>query len=83
MLFSMRELKDSLHNAKDTATGPDDVHYQLLKHLPDKFLVALLSIFNNIWTSGVFPSAWQKAIIIPIPKPGKITLILIATAQLL
>ena len=67
----MRELTDSLHNAHDTATGPDDVHYQLLKHLPDNSLAVLLNMFNNIWMSGSFPATWQQAIVIPIPKPGK------------
>ena len=69
--FSMRELMDSLRSAHDTATGPDDVHYQLLKHLPDSSLAILLNIFNQIWTTGNFPPAWQQAIVISLPKPGK------------
>ena len=32
--FSLRELEDSLHKAHDTAPGQDDIHYQILKHLP-------------------------------------------------
>ena len=67
----MQELITSLHNAHDSATGPDNVHYQMLKHLPDSSLAALLNIFNNIWQTGEFPSAWQQAIIIPIPKVGE------------
>ena len=47
----------------DTTTGPDDIHYQMLKHLPE--------IFNGIWTTGVFPESWRLATVIPIPKPGK------------
>ena len=47
------------------------MHYQLLKHLPDASLLLLLNIFNKICISGDFPSDWRKAIIIPIPKPGK------------
>ena len=69
--FSIKELIDSLHSAHDTATGPDDIHYQLLKHLPDVSLVLLLNLFNEIWTSGIFPPSWHEAIVIPIPKPGK------------
>jgi potassium voltage-gated channel Eag-related subfamily H protein 8 len=34
--FSLDELRKSLDKAHDTACGPDDIHYQLLKHLPDK-----------------------------------------------
>ena len=69
--FSIRELMDSLHSSHDTATGPDDIHYQLLKHLPDPSLTVLLNIFNSIWTSGSFPTAWRQAVVVPIPKPEK------------
>ena len=57
----------------DTAVGPDDIHYQFLKHLPEESLQLLLDIFNNIWETGIFPDIWREAIIIPIPKPGKDT----------
>ena len=67
----MEELRDALRRAHDTSAGPDKIHYQLLKHLPDASLLLLLTIFNNIWISGDFPPDWRKAIIIPIPKPGK------------
>ena len=55
----------------DTATGPDDIHYHMLKHLPETALDTHLHIFNDIWTTGVFPERWRLATIIPIPKPGK------------
>ena len=67
----MEELQDALRRAHDTSAGPDEIHYQLLKHLPSSSLLLLLNIFNNIWLSGNFPSDWRKAIVIPIPKPGK------------
>ena len=54
-----------------SATGPDEIHYQMLKHLPDNSLEALLNIFNCIWSTGKFPENWQYATIIPIPKHGK------------
>ena len=69
--LSMEELRDALRRAHDTSAGPDEIHYQLLKHLPDASLLLLLNICNNIWLSGDFPSDWRKAIVIPIPKPGK------------
>ena len=69
--FSLEELQDALRRAHDTSAGPDEIHYQLLKHLPDASLLLLLNIFNKIWISGDFPSDWRKAIVIPIPKPGK------------
>ena len=70
-LFNITELKDAIAVSKDTATGPDDIHYQMLKHLPETALDTLLHIFNGIRTTGVFPESWRLATIIPIPKPGK------------
>ena len=68
--FSLEELQDALRSAHDTSVGPDEIHYQLLKHLPDASLLLLLNSFNTIWICVEFPSDWRKAIIIPIPKPG-------------
>ena len=69
--FTMPELMESLRRAHDTACGPDEIHYQILKHLPETALQTLLNIFNNIWVGGAFPSCWRQAVIIPVAKPGK------------
>ena len=69
--FSMQELHDALCRAHDTSAGPDEIHYQLLKHLPKSSILLLLNIVNKIWILGDYLSDWRKAIIIPIPKPGK------------
>lgn len=69
--FSFDELSDSLKKASDTATGPDNIHYQFLKHLPFVSKHALLSIFNDIFTSGKCPDSWKYATVIPLPKPEK------------
>ena len=45
MSFSLEELQDALHRARDTSPGPDEIHYQLLKHIPDASLLLLLNIF--------------------------------------
>ena len=70
-LFNFDELLEAINQSHDSATGPDEIHYQMLKHLPESSLQALLSIFNNIWTTGEFPEDWRLATVIPIPKPGK------------
>ena len=70
-IFSLDELKSSLNRCHDTACGPDDIHYRLLKHLPDSSLETLLIMLNNIWESGDLPSLWKLATVIPISKPGK------------
>ena len=36
--FNLDELKDAISKSHDTATGPDEIHYQMLKHLPLKSL---------------------------------------------
>ena len=40
--FSLSELRDALSKAHDSSPGPDDIHYQFLKHLPDSSLLVLL-----------------------------------------
>ena len=60
-----------LQSYPDNGAGPDEIHYQMLKHLPENSFETLLNIFNYIWTTGKFPEEWTLANIIPIPKPGK------------
>ena len=67
----MDELRTAFGKAHDTAPGPDQIHYQILKHLPGASLQCLLKVFNNIWETGEFPPSWREATIIPIAKPGK------------
>ena len=69
--FTIGELSDALKKSHDTATGPDEIHYQILKHLPRDSLMVLLDIFNDIWASGEIPECWKEATVIPMPKPGK------------
>ena len=68
--FKLSELTDAIKISNDTATGPDEMHYQMLKHLPENALVTIVQIFNDIWTPGVFPESWRLATIKPIPRPG-------------
>ena len=69
--FSLSELRDALPKAHDSSPGPDDIHYKLLKHLPDSSLSVLLKTFNDIWETVNVPKSWKEATIIPVPKPGK------------
>jgi len=71
--FSLDEFTDAISKSHDTAVGPDDVHYQMLKHLPNDALLTLLNILNNIWASGKVPTSWCTSTVIPVPKPGKDT----------
>jgi len=71
--FCIDELLDALSNSKDSAVGPDDIHYQMLKHLSSETLNTLLYILNDIWITGNFPSSWHQSYVVLISKPGKDT----------
>ena len=69
--FSKRELLKSIAQATDSATGPDRIHYQFLKHLLDVSLELLLLLLNNLWQAQDFPDGWREATVIPVSEPGK------------
>ena len=69
--FNLDELVEAIQLSHDSATGPDEIHYQMLKHLPENSINTLLNIFNNIWETGKFPKDLIYTTIIPIPKPRK------------
>jgi hypothetical protein len=69
--FSLDELRKSLDKAHETACGIDDIHYQVLKHLPESAIQTLLDLMSDIWETGDLPSIWKLTNVIPIPKPGK------------
>ena len=69
--FNLDELVEAIQLSHDSAAGPDEIHYQVLKHLPEDSLETLLNIFNYIWTAGGFPEDWILATMVPIPKPGR------------
>jgi len=53
--FFLDELTDVIFKSHDTAVGPGDVHYQMVKHLPDDALLTLLNTLNNILGFGKIP----------------------------
>ena len=57
---SLTELTDALSKAHDSSPGPDDIHYQLLKHLPSSTLSILLEIYNSIWAMAIYLSLGKK-----------------------
>lgn len=69
--ISLKELQDSLSEAKNTSPGHDGIPYQIVRELPPPCLQILLDLFNEVWHTGNFPKSWRKALVIPIPKPGK------------
>ena len=50
--FNLDELVEAIQLSHDSATGPDEIHYQMLKHLPENSLETLLNILNYICSTG-------------------------------
>ena len=69
--FSMWELKQALQKSNNSAAGPDEVHYNLLSHLPESVLSVLLKVYNSMWESETSPPSWREAVVVPIAKAGK------------
>ena len=71
--FSLAELSTAICKlSSSTASGPDQIAYPLLKHLPEPAQL-LLSLLNRSWYSYTFPSCWKPTTTIPILNPGKPT----------
>jgi hypothetical protein len=69
--FSLEELQEAIHTSSNSTPGPDGIHYQFLKHLPQPTLKILLDLFNYLWISGTFPDSWRQATVVAIPKADK------------
>ncbi|KAL1447697.1 hypothetical protein WDU94_005615 [Cyamophila willieti] len=69
--FSMVELLATFRSCRSSAGGIDGICYQMIIQLPTPALEKLLEVYNFIWLTGVFPSLWKTALIIPVLKPNK------------
>ncbi len=61
--FSMDEFSCALARGKDPAPGPDLIHNQMLKHLPEEARLFLLRIFNKIGMEYTFPRTGAKQLL--------------------
>ena len=73
--FTMTELRESLRKCSNTAAGEDEIHYSMIKNLPESSLNFLLKLYNRVWHEAAFPIIWKVAIVLPFLKPGKDNLI--------
>ena len=72
--FSSLKLSTAISQlSTSTSSGPDQITYPLLTHLPQSALHFFLYIFNLSWSTHTFSSSWKQSTIIPILKPGKPT----------
>ena len=78
----MNELVRALEACRGTSPGPDDIRYEMIKHLNHDSMIKLLEVYNEIWKSQTFPKSWHFAHIIPILKGGGTPDSLYPTAQL-
>lgn len=56
---------------RGSAPGGDGVTYQALCNLTQSQIWRLLDTFNQVWRTGVIPTAWKEALVMPIRKKGK------------
>ena len=70
--FSQFEL-DYILNSLPTkkATGPDDIPYEFLKHLPENCLIHLLHLSNFSYAQGIFMTYLKNCILLPFLKGSK------------
>ena len=74
------ELRTALGKAHDTAPGPDQIHYQILKHLPKASLQCLLKVFIVFGKLESFHLPGEKPPSLPLPSQEKTPKIQIITA---
>ena len=58
--FTMRDLKRSLKKSNSSSPGPDQIHYDILRHLPIETLHILLDIMNETWEVTHFQNHGEK-----------------------
>ena len=52
------------------APGPDGIHGCVLKYCSDSLCKPLSIIFNLSYNTGIIPSEWKSANIVPVHKKG-------------
>lgn len=69
--FSLLEFNNSLRKCRNTAPGPDSIHYEMIKNLSPNMKNQILNFLNRCWLSGKFPQRWTTATVLAFPKPNK------------
>ena len=67
--ITVKEIHEHISKLKmKKATGLDGIHNEMLKHGRFYLVPLLHKLFNNIFSSGIFPPQWNLGLIIPIYK---------------
>ena len=69
--FTEKEYDTALATCYDTAPGPDDITYEMIKQVSANTKLFIISLLNRIWRESVYPSVWELASILAFSKPGK------------
>jgi len=69
--FSFNELLSAISDTKNSTPGPDNICYEIFKHMSIKSVEVMLQLFSKIWFTGNIPPSWLHSIVDPIPKPNK------------
>jgi len=69
--FSLGEFESCIATVRTTSPGPDGIYYQMISNMPHAAKLYFLKFINYCWINSFFPTRWNSAIIVPIPKPGK------------
>ena len=69
--FSEREFDHALSKCNDSAPGPDDIPYAMIKNSSYETKSFILNIINRIWKEHLYPKIWELAMFLPFLKPGK------------
>ena len=69
--FSYAELDNALRSTSNTAPGPDNIQYEMIKRLPTHMLHYILQFYNRLWNTSTYPEKWGEAIVLAFMKPNK------------
>lgn len=71
--ISLNELYKAISLLKCNKSGGNDkLIPEIFIHCKEILSPVLCKLFNYIYASGVYPSSWSKAIIVPVPKKGNL-----------
>lgn len=69
--FCLDELKNCVRALPDgKASGEDGVTFEMIKACMNVMDNVILTMFNNILSSGQFPESWSRGMLLPLYKSG-------------
>jgi hypothetical protein len=68
---SDEELRDAFLSASSNTPGPDGVPLSFLKYIWNDVAPFAMAICSAVLTLGVFPSAFKRATVVTLSKPGR------------